>query len=233
MFYPTILSLTMLTLLQLGATHSQQLVTRNQLRKDIQAGVDVSQLLFLNHHNQASPPAGDTPSHPAASCREIDVPHTHYYPACTCAKGLSNRFCPSVSLSVSQSVCSENFWNQHIYYVKRLLYVAVTWQSKQKNVCVSDRDQSSSLLCISSSFLFNVGIVRHFDMVNHLDIWWRPGICWLQARVRVHQPPRSQDCKKLGWGLGTRQHIRLGAQVSCVILQATPFMASETSESCY
>ena len=36
-------------------------------------------------------------------------------------------------------------------------------------VCVPDRDQNSSLLCISSSFLFNIGIVHHFDMVNHLD----------------------------------------------------------------
>ena len=34
------------------------------------------------------------------------------------------------------------------------------------------------------------------------------------ARVCVHQPPRSQDCEKLGGGLGTKQRIRLGAQVS-------------------
>ena len=45
-------------------------------------------------------------------------------------------------------------------------------------------------------------------------IWWRLGICWLQARVCVYQPPRSQDCEKLGGRLGTTQHIRLGAQVS-------------------
>ena len=62
----------MLTLLQLGATHSQQLVTRNQLRKDIQAGVDEiivnsPQLLFPNLHLM---------HFPAASCREIDI-HTH------------------------------------------------------------------------------------------------------------------------------------------------------------
>ena len=56
--------------------------------------------------------------------------------------------------------------------------MAVTWQSKNNNVCVPDRDQSSSLFCISSSFLFNVGIVRHFDMVNHLDtVETRTGIC--------------------------------------------------------
>ena len=33
-----------------------------------------------------------------------------------------------------------------------------------------DWDQSSSLPCISSSFLFNIGIVYHFDTVNHLDM---------------------------------------------------------------
>ena len=42
-------------------------------------------------------------------------------------------------------------------------------------------------------------------------------MCRLQARVRVDQPPRSQDSEKLGGGLGTRQRIRLGAQVSRVI----------------
>ena len=46
----------------------------------------------------------------------------------------------------------------------------MTWQSKKNNVCVPDRDQSSSLLCISSYFLFNIGIVHHFDTVNHLDM---------------------------------------------------------------
>ena len=40
---------------------------------------------------------------------------------------------------------------------------------KNNNVCVPDRDQNSSLLCISSSFLFNIGVVHHFDTVNHLD----------------------------------------------------------------
>ena len=93
--------------------------------------------------------------------------------------------CQSVSQSVSQSVCSEiRIFTSlvprlglgtrlNIYYVKGLLYAAVTWQSK-KNVCVPDRDQSSLLLCISNSFIFNIGIVRHFDMVNLLDIRWRP-----------------------------------------------------------
>ena len=37
-------------------------------------------------------------------------------------------------------------------------------------VCAPDRDQRGSLLCIFSFFLFNIGIVHHFDMVNHLDM---------------------------------------------------------------
>ena len=41
-------------------------------------------------------------------------------------------------------------------------------------------------------------------------IRWRPGtVCGLQARVHVHQPPRSQDCEKLCGGLGTRLRIHL------------------------
>ena len=75
-------------------------------------------------------------------------------------------------LSICQSVCQygEKFGNQHIYWVKQLqlLYVTITYL-KKNNVCVHDRDQSSSLLCVSSSFLFNIGIVHHFDTINHLD----------------------------------------------------------------
>ena len=33
--------------------------------------------------------------------------------------------------------------------------------------CVPDRDQSSSIVCISNSFLFNIDIVHHFNTVNH------------------------------------------------------------------
>ena len=40
--------------------------------------------------------------------------------------------------------------------------------------------------------------------VNHLDTMETGHICGLQARVRVHKPPRSQDYEKLGGGLGTR-----------------------------
>ena len=75
--------------------------------------------------------------------------------------------------------------NFEISIYLQLLYVAMTWQS---NVHVPDGDQSSSLLGISNSFLFNIGIVHHFDMVNHLDTV-ETG---LQAHVHVHQPPRCQ-----------------------------------------
>ena len=77
----------------------------------------------------------------------------------------------------------------------------MTWQSKKKNVCVPDRDQSSSLLCISSSFLFNIGIVHHFDMVNHLDTvetghMLTPSTC-------LRSPASSfPGLGKAGWGLG-------------------------------
>ena len=40
-------------------------------------------------------------------------------------------------------------------------------------------------------------------------IRWRPGICGLQARVHVHQPPCSQGCKKLAGSLGTRLRTHL------------------------
>ena len=48
------------------------------------------------------------------------------YPARACAKGLSNRFCLSVSQSVSQSVCPVK--NFEISTFTQLLYVAMTWQ---------------------------------------------------------------------------------------------------------
>ena len=35
--------------------------------------------------------------------------------------------------------------------------------------CIPDRDQSGSILRISSFFLFNNGIVRHFNTVNNSD----------------------------------------------------------------
>ena len=80
---------------------------------------------------------------------------------------------------------------------------------KINNVCVPDRDQSSSLLCISNSFLFITLVLSTILIRSTTWIRWRPGICGLQARVRVHQPPRSKDCKKLGGGLGTRLRTHL------------------------
>ena len=46
-------------------------------------------------------------------------------------------------------------------------------------------------------FQLYIGIVHHFDMVNHLDTVET-------GHMRVHQPPCSQDCEKAGQGLGTR-----------------------------
>ena len=76
-------------------------------------------------------------------------------------KGLSSQFCLSVSLSVSLVKIFEistftGFNNCNL-------------KTNNVPVCVPDGDESSSLLCISSSFLFNIGIVHHFDAVNHLD----------------------------------------------------------------
>ena len=45
------------------------------------------------------------------SCTHVQRSNDNY-PACTFAKGLRNRFCPSVSQSVGLS--SEKFLNQHI-----------------------------------------------------------------------------------------------------------------------
>ena len=55
----------------------------------------------------------------------------------------------------------------------------------------------------SFSALFYLTLVLSTILIRSTTwIRWRPGICGLQARVRAHQPPRSQDCEKLG--LGTR-----------------------------
>ena len=76
----------------------------------------------------------------------------------------------------------------------------MTWQfiKKINNICVPGIDQSSSLFCIFSSFVFNISIVHHFDTVKHLDMVESGHICGHQAHVRVHKPPHSQDCEKAG-----------------------------------
>ena len=53
-----------------------------------------------------------------------------------------------------------------------------------------------------------------------------------KARVLVHQLPRSQDCEKLGGGLGTRRRIRLGTQVSRVIKPKRFYAGLMKSVSC-
>ena len=88
-----------------------------------------------------------------------------------CNQGkLCDQFCLSVCQSVCQSVCPVKIFE--ISTFTRLKDCCKRqWHGnlKKNNVCVPDKDQSSSLLCISSSFLFNIGIVHHFDTVNHLD----------------------------------------------------------------
>ena len=75
-------------------------------------------------------------------------------------------------------------------------------------MCVPERDQNNSLLCISSSFLFNIGIVHHFHTVNHFDTvetghMRTPSTC-------SRSPASSfQGLRKLGGGLGTRLRIHL------------------------
>ena len=66
--------------------------------------------------------------------------------------------CQFVSLSVQCKFWRvSNFWNW------------LTLYKKERDVCVSHRKQSSFTLCSSSCFLFNVGIVHHFNTVDTLD----------------------------------------------------------------
>ena len=78
--------------------------------------------------------------------------------------GLSNWFCPSVVCLSSEKNC-----NLKIYRVKRLLILTITLKKKKICACIPDRDQSGSILRISSFFLFNIDIVRHFNTVNNSD----------------------------------------------------------------
>ena len=134
------------------------------------------------------------------------VPFWYNYPTRACAKGLSNQFCPSVSQSVSLSVSPlKNFEISTFTRLKDCYTQQWHGNLKKNNGCVPDRDQSSSLFCISSSFLFNIGIIHHFDMVNHLDTV-ETGHVVTPSMCSCHQPPCSRDGEKLGGGLGTRQH---------------------------
>ena len=46
-----------------------------------------------------------------------------------------------------------------------------------------------------SSFLFNIGIVRHFNTVNNSDMVWRPGIHGL--RTRIHTGVYVEKCVRV------------------------------------
>ena len=50
-----------------------------------------------------------------------------------------------------------------------------------KNVCVPDLDQNSLILCISSAFVHNDGIVCHLNLIQSKR--WRLGTCGHQAHV--------------------------------------------------
>ena len=126
----------------------------------------------------------------------------------TCVKGLSNRFV-RLSVSVCQSGCCMRLWHGNL---------------KKKKRWVPDRDQSSSLLCISSSFLFNIGIL----IPSTTWIRWRPGICGLQACVCIHQLPCSQDCKTLA-GAWERDNS-LGVAMSSV--QSSSFQGDHVDNLC-
>ena len=87
---------------------------------------------------------------------------SHNYPSHACVKGLSNRFC----LSFSQSVCPVKSRYKQSYtisktdgsidIVKKVTYVYLIG--------------SNCNFCFSSTFLFNVVIIRDFNTVNILDM---------------------------------------------------------------
>ena len=78
-------------------------------------------------------------------------------------KQLFLTFCQFVILSVLwkflQTGLNDSKTDSCIDIVKKVTYVYVP-----------HKEQSGSTLCISSSFLFNVVIVHHFNMVNTLDM---------------------------------------------------------------
>ena len=63
--------------------------------------------------------------HVNVSCPMWMLTLYYFYPARACAKGLRNRFCPSVSQSVSQSVCPVKNFEISTFTA------AMTWQSKK------------------------------------------------------------------------------------------------------
>ena len=67
------------------------------------------------------------------------------------------RLCKGLHSVLSVCQCSERCWNEHIQ-----LPCGNNMATKDKNICIPDRDQSSSLLRISTTF----GIAYHFEMVE-------------------------------------------------------------------
>ena len=90
------------------------------------------------------------------------------YPARACAKGLSNQFCPSVSLFVSLFV-SLSSKNLNIDRVKQISKTDNTTDIVKK-VSTSQEAKRFYTLCFSSSFLFNVVIICHFNTVDTLEM---------------------------------------------------------------
>ena len=70
-------------------------------------------------------------------------------------------------------------------------------KSPEIDVCVPDSDQNDSYLRMSSSFLFNIGKVRHFNMVKN-RIRQRPGICGLLMRVHIGVYVEKHPCHYYG-----------------------------------
>ena len=108
-------------------------------------------------------------------------------------------------------VCTHKGVKQLVLSVCRSVSLSVQWKKVMYAYLIETKAVHSSAF----PALFYLTLVLSTILIQSTTwIRWRPGMCWLQARVRIHQPPRSQDGEKLGRGLGTRQHIRLGTQVS-------------------
>ena len=75
------------------------------------------------------------------------TPSENFYPVRACAKGLSNWFCPSVSLSVCQFVSQsgEIFLNLNIDRVKQFPNLTVALTLQKSDLCVPHRKQSGSI----------------------------------------------------------------------------------------
>ena len=82
----------------------------------------------------------------------------------------------------------------------------MTWQSKNKLYVYLIKTKAVHSSAFPALFCW---YCEPFLIRSTTWIRWRPGICGLQARVCIHQPPCSQDCEKLGSILGARLRIQL------------------------